>query len=167
MVQQLTNLRIDKHLTMSDLRRITYASCLNFFHTNTMFQPFSLGLYYDIDYYYIKRKNINTYSFQDYYTGTYGSDLPRANYQYRSEMEKTLAEIKEIHPDLECDKDGDERLCVYVAYKKAYNTTIVKQKLGFFLMIPQSKYKKDKYGVVTEYKLIIVPKPGLFPAKNE
>ncbi|MBQ7674714.1 MAG: hypothetical protein IJT36_09465, partial [Alphaproteobacteria bacterium] len=39
MVQHISNTRTDKQLTVNDLARISYASCLNLFHTNTMFNP--------------------------------------------------------------------------------------------------------------------------------
>ncbi|MBQ7673933.1 MAG: hypothetical protein IJT36_05345 [Alphaproteobacteria bacterium] len=38
-IVQIANTRTDKQLTLNDLVRITYASCLNLFHTNTMFTP--------------------------------------------------------------------------------------------------------------------------------
>ena len=50
MLQQLGNTRTDKQLTSSNLSRISYVSCLNFFHTNTMFKPWSLGIYYVVSF---------------------------------------------------------------------------------------------------------------------
>ena len=40
MIQQLSNTRSDKQLTSTDLAHIVYASCLNLFHSNSVFSRF-------------------------------------------------------------------------------------------------------------------------------
>lgn len=70
MVQQLGNSKSDKTLTKNDLARVAYASGLNFFHTNTMFNPWPFGIYYAVNYVWVKRINSNSYQFQHCYVTT-------------------------------------------------------------------------------------------------
>ena len=74
---------------------------------------------------------------------------------------RTLAQVQAMCPDLVCDKDGDERLIVEAIYR---NRNFNKSKLGFFLLEPKNNTKgTDGNNALFLYKLVIVPKPGLFP----
>ena len=72
----------------------------------------------------------------------------------------TLAEVQAMCPDLVCDRDGDERLLVEALYRAKGD---FKRGLGFFLLEPKNTKGTDGYNALFVYKLVIVPKPGLFP----
>ena len=169
MIQQLGNTRTDKQLTKDDLARISFASCLNFFHTNTMFTPWPLGIYWGMSFEWVKRVSENSYQFQ-HSCGTTGYGSPTSVLTMNRAFDKiktiTKAEVAAKHPDLVCSKDGDERVCVLSCYRKAsgYN----KHKLGFFIIDLQARKALD--GTNTNffvYPLVITPKPGLFPGKAD
>ena len=88
------------------------------------------------------------------------------NQNCKSIVTKSLSEIESAHPDLVCNKDGDERVLIEVIYRKAIGFD--KKKLGFFLLEPQvSKPALDNNSNnAFIYYLVITPKPGLFPARN-
>ena len=67
MLQQIGNTKTDKQLTKKDFANIAYASCLNFFHANSMFSPWPFGLYYSVSYEWVKRVNSKSYQFQHNY----------------------------------------------------------------------------------------------------
>ncbi|MBQ7673758.1 MAG: hypothetical protein IJT36_04440 [Alphaproteobacteria bacterium] len=64
MIQQITNTRLDKQLTHNDMKRIVYASCFNFFHTNSMFSPYPFGIFYDVYLYYVRKTSDDQYYYQ-------------------------------------------------------------------------------------------------------
>ena len=66
-------------------------------------------------------------------------------------------------PDLVCDRDGDERLLVEALYRAKGDLKSLKRGLGFFLLEPKNTKGTDGYNALFLYKLVIVPKPGLFP----
>ena len=70
MLQQLKNTKTDKQLTKFDLANVSYSSCLNFFHTNSMFPPCPFGIYYALVCHYVKRINSNCYKYQLCYATT-------------------------------------------------------------------------------------------------
>ena len=115
MIQQLGNTRTDKQLTIDDFARITYASGLNFFHTDTMFSHV-FGIYYLMYFFYVKRDSENSYQFQSGYTTT---SLKQSENTLLSRLKrfadktatgKTKSYIESIHSDLVCEKDGEERV---------------------------------------------------------
>lgn len=162
-IQQISNTKSDKQIKRTDLRKILYASCLNFFHTNSIFNPWPLGLYALINYYYVKRIDSDNYQLQTSYNSTSGGTSPTtvSGSCYSVSANNTHSEISAIHPDLVCSKDGEERLLIRYTYVAAKNTT--QSKLGFFILNIGSK---DAWKYLFSYDLVITPKPGLFPAKN-
>ena len=167
MFQQITNIRSDKQLTSNDIARIAYASCLNFFHTNTMFYPWQFGIFYSIDFFWVKRENENKYQYQNGWGSLERGNSPLSIAKSGSNTTtKTLSQIVQLHPDLVCDNDGDERVLFVSAYRMKNNFN--KSKLSFFMLNP--KMIRDKFGrteILINYMLVIVPKPGLFPIRNE
>ncbi|MBQ7673072.1 MAG: hypothetical protein IJT36_00865 [Alphaproteobacteria bacterium] len=164
MVQQLTNTRTNKQLTGSDLGRISYASCLNLFHNNTMFRPWPLGIYYIIVYQYVKRISSDNYTYQYVWTSTGNTSevktelLDGMNIDSQATLTKTESQVRQLNSDLVCQKDGDERLWIQVYYATSTLTNFTKSKLELFVLEP-------KFGTNGNfiYNLIITPKPGLFP----
>ena len=164
MVQQVTNTRTDKQLTEKDLARIAYASCLNLFHTNSMFDPWPLGIEFCIDFDWIKKTDKDKYEMRRTWGSTgIGNSPNNMSNDTRAKEEKTLDQLIKAHPEYKplqsesfCYKVGDERLVISCYYRpKNFN----KSKLGLFLMNPS--FGSYDFG----YHLIITPKPGLFPVK--
>ena len=167
MLQHITNNRLDKQLTKRDFANIGYASCLNFFHTNTMFTPWPFGVYYVFACYWVKRVSSDSYQWQHCFGTTDPGTSPASMHQNcRSIVTKSLSQIESTHPDLVCSKDGDERVLIEVIYRRA--SGFDKKKLGFFFLESKaSKPAVDGYSAnIFIYHLVITPKPGLFPAKN-
>ena len=168
MIQQVANNRSDKTLTKDDFGRIAWASCLNFFHTKSMCNPWSFGLYYAVSYVWVKRINSNSYQHQDCYATTSAGTSPmETNRNCGSVTTRTPAYVEAKSPDLVCEKDGDERVCVECCYRKI-NNSFKKSQLGFFILTPKTYKSID--GMTNNfftYRIVFTPKPGLFPAKNE
>lgn len=170
MIQQVTNNRSDKQLTQNDLARISYTSCLNLFHTNSMFDPWPLDIYYDIDYVYVKRISSDSYKIQTGWGSTsQGSSPNDMSKNFENVATRNLAAIQAYHPDLVCDKDGDERLLLKCYYRKKKIGTFNKSKLGFLIINPKTTKDPNsgKSNNLFKYYLVITPKPGLFPGRNE
>ena len=169
MVQHVTNTRTDKQLTKKDLARIAYASCLNLFHTNSMFDPWLLGIYFAIDFDWIKKISGDKYRWQRAWGLTSSGNSPEnmgngsdGTFAYEgyegtlSQLVNRYPELKPLQSDLFCYNNGDERLVISCYYRpRNFN----KSKLGLFLMNPS--FNNYDFG----YHLIIIPKPGLFPVK--
>ncbi len=122
MIQQIKNNKTDKQLTQNDLKRITYASCLNLFHSNTMFSE-SFGVTPVVEYYYTKRLATNNYQYQKSwmatnFRGDSSNFLNLVYYGVGSIQTKTMAQIEALNPDLLSDTDGTERLFIKYHYKK-------------------------------------------------
>ena len=166
MLQQIANNRSSKQLTINDICNITYASCLNFFHTNTMFNPWPFGICYIAHFYYVKRLSSDSYQFQKTYGGTNRGTSP--NNMTKSGVgtsTRTQAQVEAMHPDLICQKDGEERVLIECVYREA--SKFNKSKLGFFIMNPPGVKAADNSTTnICVYHLVITPKPGLFPVKN-
>ena len=166
MVQHVTNTRADMQLRINDIKHIAYASCLNLFHTNSMFKPFQLGIYYIAHFHYVKRLNSNSYQYQKTWSATSTGNTP--NNMGKSGVDtltRTQAQLEALHPDLVCQHDGEERVLFECAYRKS--SYFSKSKLGLFLMNSPSVRTTD--GITTNicaYHLVITPKPGLFPVKE-
>ena len=163
MLQQLSNTRTDKQLTRQDLRRVIYASCLNLFHNNTVFNPYPLGIYYKVNFYYVKRESESDYKLYNcsFDTGGGGSSFGNGG-MYNgglSHNDCSRSQVELISPDLVCNKNGDERLLIECIYRQI---GFEKSKLGFFLVTP--KTLKNLKALMT-YRLVIALKPGLFPPK--
>ena len=170
MLQQIKNAKTDKQLTKYDFGRIAYASCLNFFHTNTMFYPYPFGIYYDVDFFYVKKISSDKYQYQQCYGSTGGDCTSPSgmNMNCKSISTKTSAEIDAIHPDLLCNNVGEERVLVECCYRRRYAAKFDKRQLGFLILNP--KVTKAHDGTTYNffiYDLVITPKPGLFPGKVE
>ncbi|MBQ7674316.1 MAG: hypothetical protein IJT36_07380 [Alphaproteobacteria bacterium] len=165
-IQQLTNTRTDKTLTSRDFACIVYAYSLNFFHTNTMFNPWKFGMYCAADVFWIKRISDNSYQCQNCFgTSSIGISPSEMRKSCGSITTKTKKEISSMHPDLVCEKDGDERVLIEYCYRKA--TSFNKQKLGLFILEPRTTRNiNNTADNVFFYTLVITPKPGLFPGKH-
>ena len=160
MVQQITNTRVDKQINRKDLNRIAYASCLNLFHTRSMFNPWPFGVYPTVTFTFVKRQNSNQYSYYRFYHSTAAGRSTTDSGMYSiwdtyTSSNKTQNEIAAIHTDLICNKDGDERLLINAAFGATALTKYSKEKLGFFIFNP----KVSDFS----YKVVITPKPGIFP----
>ncbi len=171
MIQQITNNRSEKALTKKDFARITFASCLNFFHTNSMFSPWPFGLYYAVSYEWAKRVNSNSYQFQHCWGSTAGGTSASGISSSCNNIQTiSYADVEAKDPDLICNNDGEERVCIECCYRKVggNNSNIsVKSKLGFFILEPITKKGIDNTtNNLFIYRVIITPKPGLFPGKN-
>ena len=159
-IQQITNTRANKQLTANDLKHIAYASCLNLFHTNSMFEPWPLGIYYCVDFYWVKRINSDKYQYQVCWV-PFITNSPHSPNELLggvngvTTMNKT--QVASLHPDLICHNDGDERLLIKIFYRKI---NFDKRKLGFFLLDPTTYTIYDQ---IVQPTLVIAPKPGLFP----
>ena len=163
MLQQLSNAKTIKQLTKNDLARITYASSLNFFHTKSMFDPWPFGIYICIDYIYVKRINSENYQYQLIWLATNAGNSPNTMYYGIDNVlsTKTKTEVAAINSNLVCNKDGDERVLLISWYRK--QPGFDKKKLGLWMLNPK---ESDIYATIFKYKLVITPKPGLFPVVN-
>lgn len=169
MIQQIGNTRSDKQLTADDIGRITYAGCLNLFHTNSMFDPWKLGIAFSTDYFYVKRLDSNSYQYHEAWGSTESGNSPttigrRAN----GVSTRTASQVEARHPDLLCEKDGEERLLISCCYRRMPNFS--RSKLGLFFLEPGAvvggTHTTHAVKDFLYYKIVITPKPGLFPARN-
>ena len=166
MIQQLGNTRENKQLIYSDFQQIAYASCLNFFHTTSMFKG-KFGVYYNMECYWVKRVSQDNYQFQDCYANTGSSNavspsgLDKGCFKIST---KTMSQIQSIHPDLVCTKDNDERLLIECSYRKNKKYPDYKKQLGFYILEPGIIKDHQKCDCFFLYQVVIAPKPGLFPA---
>ena len=171
MIQQITNTRANKQLTANDLKHIAYASCLNLFHANTMFKPCPFGIRPGARIYYVKRVSENKYEYQfvNAHTEITLKNKPFSTDGYRSIETKTPSQLQELHPDLVCNKDGEERILIVYFY---YPSNFDKFKLGFFLLSPKltellnMSFDNKIVGNFVS-SLVITPKTGLFPVKKK
>ena len=96
MLQQLGNTKTDKQLTINDLGRISYASCLNLFHTHSVFKDWPMGIYYCVVYYYVKRIDADNYTYQYLWISTGNTAKIKSDFKdyinmtYRAEQTKKL-----------------------------------------------------------------------------
>ena len=170
MLQQMNNTRENKQITSKQIALAAYASCLNLFNTNSAFSPRPLGIFIATDLWWVKRISENNYQFQRTWTAT-SNDNPTQMGQASWEVSTfTLNQVRYTHPDLVCNKDNEERLLILYAYRK--DSKFDKSKLGLFILEPNliqtSEYKHVNVpDAIFYYMLVITPKPGLFPAKNE
>ncbi|MBQ7674625.1 MAG: hypothetical protein IJT36_09015 [Alphaproteobacteria bacterium] len=168
MLQQIANTRINKQITSFDLARISFASCLNFFHTQTVFAPWPFGIHYTVNFIWVKRINSNSYQYQYSWasTGTWCSSVSSMTRNRENIKTITKAEVVSQHPDLVCDIDGDERVCIECVYKRHYSS-LNKNQLELFVIEPTTKTDMDGDSIcLFLYRLVITPKPGLFPSTN-
>ena len=167
MIQHVTNTRTDKQLTKADLQRISYASCLNLFHTNSMFKPWPLGIYYAMFTHYVKRVNSNSYQCQESCATMSSGNAPNNGSMccWCNSYTMSLSQIQAKSPNLVCDKDGEERVIIACHYRK--HSSFSKNKLGFFILEPKTRKGLDaQTNNFFIYEVTIVPKPGLFPVKD-
>ncbi len=130
-----------------------------------MFKPWPFGVFPVLICYWVKRVNANNYQFQRCYSNTAADTEPGVDRACDNPISRTLDQIKSTHPDLVCDKDGDERVLVRFMYRTTSNFS--KDKIGFFLLNPKT-FKMTYAGATNNlfaYELVITPKPGLFPGK--
>ena len=166
MIQQINNNKSDKQLIKSDMGRIAFASAMNFFHGQSIFDPWPFGVYYVLDCFWVKRIDSDTYQYQESWGSTYGTTTdPNKIGSYYSVSTIDANKVKSIHPNLICNTNGEERLLVECVYKKK-NPFYSKNKLGFFILEPQWMKSTDGSTIsIFVYHTIITPKPGLFPVK--
>ena len=172
MVQNIKNTKSDKQLTLKDLGYIAYSSGLNFFHTKSMFSPWPLGISYRVYFNYVKRLSSNNYQVQIIRAQTWDdiidspSKMPSVAVSLRT---KTQAQVEVHAPDLVCNNDGEEKLIIQCMYQKRNYSN---KKLGFLIMTPKDFDVHTiggfyhAYNCISVSRLIITPKPGLFPAKE-
>lgn len=133
-----------------------------------MFTPHPFGIRYVTHFFYIKRINDNSYQYQKCFGATHEatSSIETMDKTCDPIWTKTLAEIQEIHPDLVCNKDGEERVLIECCYRPlSYKS---KKQLGFFLLEPKTmRSPADGSYNFFSYSLVITPKPGIFPGVNE
>ena len=169
MIQQIGNTRSDKQLTANDIGQIAFASCLNFFHTNTMFDPWPLGVFYSFDFFWVKRINSDSYQWQTVYGTTQKSRGNSPATMLISVGNVLTITAKQVISnakcsELLCDKDGEERVMILCCYRRT--SAFSKQKLGFFILEPQLAKGIVSVSAFFYHQLAIAPKPGLFPAKQ-
>ena len=171
MIQQIGNMRTNKQLTMRDIKQIAFAGTLNLFHSNSMFYPYPFGVQPMLYCQYIKRISKNEYKWQGFFvnavnTSTSPDTLGGA--PHNDYPNKTSTEIADIHPDMVCYNDGEERLLINVWLHRTDAANISSSKLGFFFLQPVwgvNWYRIDNKGSFS-YAIVITPKLGLFPVKN-
>ncbi|MBQ7673948.1 MAG: hypothetical protein IJT36_05430 [Alphaproteobacteria bacterium] len=176
MLQQITNSRQNKQLTKMDLKRITYASHLNLFHGNTMYDPYPFGIYPVIFFIYIKRIDSNCYLYQNYRVNShtnYSNQSLQMSAYFNPEETITSTTLQEISADLICNNDGEERVLIWSFYcHHTSHSNYDKSKLGLFILPLKSGTWSTPSAASTivrsyfECKLVITPKPGLFPVAN-
>ena len=139
MIQQINNLKSNKQLLLSDIKKIVFAGSLNLFHTNSMFYPYPFGTTPHAYFQYVKRIESNKYNYQCFWVNANNqssSPATLAGGGATASTTKTLSQIIDIHPDLECHKDGDERLLInYWFYAMCGNES--NSKLGLLIMKPK------------------------------
>lgn len=174
MLQQISNNRTNKQITIKDIRNISYASCLNFFHTTTMFDPYPFGIYYVAHFYYVKRISSDSYQYQKSYGATdHSTSLENMKNIVAGSGDgvSTIrsAQVEAMHPDLICQNDDEERVLIDCNYGKVNwgSEQLNKSKLGFFILNPPNVKSVDgRTNNAFVYQLVITPKPGLFPVKK-
>lgn len=171
MIQQIGNNRANKQLTMADIKRIAFAGTLNLFHSNSMFYPWPLGVQPMVYCQYIKRISKNEYKWQGFFVNAIDTSMSPdtlGGMPHNGYPNKSLTEIADIHPDLVCYNDGEERLLVNVWLNRIRPANISNSELGFFFLQPTwgtNWYRVDDKGNFS-HALVITPKPGLFPVKE-
>ena len=174
MLQQISNNRTNKQITIKDIRNISYASCLNFFHTTTMFDQYPFGIYYVAHFYYVKRISSDSYQYQKSYGATdHSTSLENMKNIVAGSGDgvSTIrsAQVEAMHPDLICQNDDEERVLIDCNYGKVNwgSEQFNKSKLGFFILNPSNVKSVDgRTNNAFVYQLVITPKPGLFPVKK-
>ncbi len=132
-----------------------------------MFNPWPFGISYIAHFYYVKRLNSNSYQYQKTYASTTGGNSPNnLNFGFQNTSTMTGSnKIEEIHPDLVCQNDGEEKVLIDCVYRRASGFN--KSKLGFFIMNPPNARCADTSTInICVGQLVITPKPGLFPIKR-
>lgn len=167
MIQQTNNTKSTKVLTKNDLKRIFWASGLNFFHDDRAFYPYPWGIYYLLRLHYVRKKSSSEYDYQLIRLST-GNDvafttpLNGMNYARFSVKTKSQGGIASISPNLLCDNVNEERLLIECWYGKS---NYDKSKLGFFVVDPHVGGSAVTTDIgAFSYRMVITPKPGLFPA---
>ena len=124
-----------------------------------MFKPWPLGISFNVGYYWVKRENTDSYKYQNFYAATAQGSSPDTMMTGFNVKNGTLKseKVQSIHADLTCNKDGEERLLICCYYRPQ---NFDKSKLGLFILNPNF----SKYDFV--YKLVITPKPELFPIRK-
>ena len=170
MIQQLNNTRENKQLTSKKIALTAYASCLNLFHNNSAF-TWSFGIVVAVDYWWVKRISSDKYQYQVGWAITSNANPTEMGQSCWDIWTASASLIQHLHPDLVCHKDGEERLLILYAYRKLANFD--KSKLGLLILEPNF-VETDEYNNLNEgnkaifYSIIVItPKPGLFPIKND
>ena len=174
MIQHLSNLRTDKQLTVDDMKRIFYACSLNLFNNLGMFKPHSLGIFPNICFYYVMRKGSDSYYYQTGLLKADGGDnggiIAGVGYLIAARTVSYSAMISKCpsldNPDMVLDKGGDSKLLIEYFY--GASSSFDKNKLGFFILTPKlgNNSRYGSYRGNFAYRLVITPKPGLFPVKT-
>ena len=161
MVQHISNSRVSKQLKATDIVEMAYACCFNLFHTDTQFKPWPFGVYVVTDWSYVKRINNSNYQSQFCWTSTYLGSPPNA-------IDRSIGSVEtysSVDSDLMGSKDGDEHLKLTVHYRMI---DFDKSKLGFFFLNPKfTRIYGTTLDDIFSSNIVITPKPGLFPIKNE
>ena len=166
MLQQLGNTRTDKQLSINDICRIAFASCLNLFHTNAMFKPYPFGIYFLAYYDFVKKNDNGNYQYQQVWLTTGRGRATTKLFDGMNSGVKSLtmtpAQVEARDPDLICNNIGEERLLIKCWYGVVNEGKYFKKsQLGLFILEPALGGNGN-----FSYSLVITPKPGLFPVKD-
>lgn len=163
MLQNITNTRRDKHIQIKDLKQIAFSSCLNFFHTDSMFNPWPFGLSWYVKMIYVKKTGNSEYkAFQ------FEIDTGETNYKTIDEISCVCSELTNLTDPTTIDKEmvfynvNDEKLFINVAFKSKDTSREVgifnKSRLGLYMLSIQN----DTF----THNFVYTPKPGLFNCKK-
>lgn len=133
-----------------------------------MFNPWPLGIAYIMAMVYVKRLSSNNYQVQVALSHTFDGRSP-SKMLCISALKDNISQamVRTANPDLVCNNDGEEKLLIRCEYSKKDI-----KKLGFLIMKPKDYIVRYCHSIQTssiifdDNKVVITPKPGLFPAKT-
>ena len=162
MIQQISNTRSNKQISDQDITHIAYASHLNLFGTSPLF-----GITMKVCLFYVKKVGNDSYQYQASAMGS--ENIVDINRTTRTQnYSAMIAKCPSLnHPDMLIENIGDEKLLIECLYYKS--SSYSKNKLGFFIISPKfggmSRY--SSYRGNFAYRIVITPKPGLFPIVSD
>ena len=164
MIQQISNTRSNKQINTENLSFITHASCFNLFDTK------SFGIMMKVCLFYVKKVGDDSYTYQAISFGTadpFGTNVDQLANVGATRTQNYSAMITKCpsldRTDMFIENVGDEKLLIECFYHPSASYS--KNKLGFIILSPEfgsiSRYKSNRGNFA--YRLVIIPKPGLFP----
>ncbi|MBR1734065.1 MAG: hypothetical protein IJ730_01225 [Alphaproteobacteria bacterium] len=165
LLQNLTNTSEDKYLDITDIRRIAFASCLNFFHTTSMFSPWRFGLSWYGTITYVKRTGPSKYQAYKFEFDTGVNTSTTVN---GISCVKTVISVNDpstLNKDMVLDNVNDEKVLIEASYKpkptedgQGTDTRFHKAKLGLYILNAKDGNFRSR--------IVITPKPGLFSSTH-